>query len=64
MPFLKLITEAAEQQARTSVRGPPGNRSDKDGVEPGTPARLIGESRGDATITLTMRIPRVSAPGA
>jgi hypothetical protein len=36
---------------------------DKDGVEPRTHARLIGESRGDATITLTMRIPERLRPG-
>jgi hypothetical protein len=35
----------------------------KDGVEPGTPAKLTGESRGGATITLTMRIPDRPHPG-
>ena len=49
---------AAEQPASNQrKRSPPGNSSDEDGVEPGTPAKLIGESQGCATITLTMRIP-------
>jgi hypothetical protein len=57
-PFLKQSLRQQNSGQVTSARVTPGDSSDKDVVKPGTPAKLIGESRGGATVTLTMIIPK------